>query len=114
MQNAPGRVASDAYNNHGPNAGKTYDGKPIPPWDEFALITQERWAASEKASGRLRLEQFPPVAHIADDVVRDAFIRAQSRYIDECALHSAPLSTRVLLECFEDELRQLVALRPPK
>jgi hypothetical protein len=114
MQKAPGRVASDAYNNHGPNAGKTYDGKPIPPWDEFALITQERWAASEKASGRLRLEQFPPVAHIADDVVRDAFARAQSRYSAECLMHNAPLPTSILLECFEAELRQLEAHHPPK
>lgn len=114
QQKAPGQTTSDAYNSHGPNAGKTFDGRDIPPWNEFALITQERWAAAEKAAGRLRLDQFPPVAHIADDVVAAAFARAQSRYSTECAMHSAPLSTRLLLECFEDELRQLEALRPPK
>jgi hypothetical protein len=114
MQKAPGQTTSDAYNSHGPNAGKTFDGRDIPPWNEFALITQERWAASEKAAGRLRLDQFPPVAHIADDAVRDAFVRAQVRYSNECGMHNAPLSTRVLLECFEDELQKLEATHLPR
>ena len=112
QQKAPGQTTSDAYNSHGPNAGKTFDGRDIPPWNEFALITQERWAAAEKAAGRLRLDQFPPVAHIADDIALAAFARAQSRYSAECVLHNAPLLTRVLLECFEDELSKLSTAPP--
>jgi hypothetical protein len=46
----PGQVAFDAYNNHGPNAGKTYDGKPIPPWGEIAEHTRERWEVAAKAT----------------------------------------------------------------
>lgn len=107
----PGQRSFEAYNSAGANPGKTLDDKDVPEWRDLSDDVRAKWAASELAAGRLRLEQFPPVAHVFDDVVLDALRRAQSRYGDECFLHNAPLPTRVLLECFEDELRRLDA--PP-
>jgi len=55
-ETTPGQVAFEAYNAHGPNAGKTYDGKPIPRWraespgePEISDITRERWEAAAQA-----------------------------------------------------------------
>ena len=98
----PGQASFEAYTNHGENAGKTYDGKSIPPWCELADFTKARWAASEQAAVRSRLDG------LGNDRpgIKDAFARAHKRYDDECFLHSAPLSLRVLFDCLEDELRK--------
>jgi hypothetical protein len=104
-----GQRSFEAYNNAGANPGKTWDGKDVPEWRNLSDDVRAKWAASELAAGRLRLEQFPPVAHTATEKVREVFDRAQGRYDDECLTHSAPLPTRILLECFEDELRRLDA-----
>jgi hypothetical protein len=48
-QKTPGQIAFEAYNAHGPNAGRTYDGKPIPPWGELAEHTRERWEEAAEA-----------------------------------------------------------------
>lgn len=41
------RVMFDAYNKQA--GGKTYDGKPIPPWDEIGDNVQARWFAAALA-----------------------------------------------------------------
>lgn len=106
MQKAPGQESFEAYNAAGDNPGRTYDDKPVPTWENLSDDVRAKWAAAEKAAGCLRLDQFQPVAHVTDDVVLAAFARAQVRYSNECLMHNAPLSTRVLLECFEDELQK--------
>jgi hypothetical protein len=110
---SPGQASFEAYNSHGANPGKTYDGKPVPTWKNLSDDVRAKWAAAELAAGRLRLGQFPPTAHIEDSHVFDAFKRARAHHNEACATESAPLSTRLLLEGFEDELRQLEAKRPP-
>ncbi len=104
MTKADGQTSFEAYNAHGPNAGKTFDGRDVPPWSELALITQERWAAAETAAGRKRLDAFglPPRGDMAE-----AFNRALIRYDRECIAHNCELTLRVLLECFEDELQKM-------
>lgn len=40
----------DAYNAQGPNPGKTYDGKSVPPWESLGDQVQGKWiAAARKA-----------------------------------------------------------------
>lgn len=56
----PGQVAFEAYNNHGPNAGKTYDGKLIPPWGELAEHTRERWEVAAAAVRAIGIGDPPP------------------------------------------------------
>jgi hypothetical protein len=111
MQNksplAPGQASFEAYNSHGPRAGLTHDGKPVPAWPDLSDDVRAKWAAAEKAAGKARLEQFPPIAHVDVDSSQAAFRRALVRYEAECIMQSAPFPTRILLECFEDELSKL-------
>ena len=104
---APGQTSFEAYNEAGANPGKTYDGKPVPTWENLSDDVRAKWAAAEKAAERVRMEQFPPVAHLAVDTTEAAFHRALVRYEAECIMQSAPFPTRILLECFEDELQNL-------
>lgn len=53
-------MAFEAYNNHGPNAGRTYDGKPIPPWSELAEHTRERWEVAAAAARAIGIGDPPP------------------------------------------------------
>lgn len=43
------RLAFDAYNQHGPRAGLTHDGKPVPRWDELGDSVRDKWTASAEA-----------------------------------------------------------------
>ena len=114
MQKSPGQTSFESYNTAGGNPGLTWDKKPVPVWENLSDDVRAKWAAAEKAAGRLRLEQFPPTAHIEDSYVLGAFKRARARHNEACYIESAPLPTRLLLECFEDELKQLEAKHPPK
>lgn len=102
-------LAFDTYNNHGPNAGKTYDGKPIPPWDAIAKGTQERWEAAAKAvaqaAERALLDDFTAaLGETRADGVGVAFEAALKRYYLACALENGPLELRVLFSMIAEEL----------
>jgi len=103
----PGQTSFESYNAAGIHPGKTHDGKPVPTWENLSDDVRAKWAVAERAAGRLCLEQFAPVAMMPGADVVGAFQRAQVRYSGECAMHNAPLPTRILLECFEDELQRL-------
>jgi hypothetical protein len=107
---APGQAAFESYNAAGDNPGLTWDKKPVPTWPDLSDDVRAKWAAAEKAAGRVRLEAFPPIATLHDPILLNAFARAQKRYSTECILHNAPLPTPIFLECFEDELSKL----PPR
>jgi hypothetical protein len=108
MHKVPGQQSFEAYNNAGANPGTAWDGKDVPLWNDLPDNVQAKWAAAEKAAGRLRLAEFP--GHdLGREQVADAFARAHERYERECVAHNAPLQMRVLLECFEDELIKQMA-----
>ena len=104
MQKAPGQQTFEAYNDAGANPSKTHDGKAVPAWDALTDDVRAKWAAAEKAAGRARLDSFPSLASVAVFAVEEAFLAALKRYDDECIMHNGRLTTRVLLECFADEL----------
>lgn len=108
MQKTLGQIAFDTYNDHGPNAGKTFDGKPIPPWDEIAEHTRERWEAGAKAvedtAERALLDQLTATIGNKKDFGA-AFERAVKRYDLECIAHNGPLALKVLFEIFANELK---------
>ena len=104
MQKTPGQESFEAYNAAGANPGKTHDDKDVPAWDNLSIDVRAKWAAAEKAAGRARLDSFPSLASVAAFAVEEAFAAALKRYDDECIMHNACLTTRVLLECFADEL----------
>jgi hypothetical protein len=39
----------DAYNTQGPNPGKTWDGKDVPPWENLGEQVQAKWIAAASA-----------------------------------------------------------------
>ena len=52
MQDAPkslGRIAFEAYNAHGPNAGKTHDGRLVPAWEDMTDDVRSKWEAAAVA-----------------------------------------------------------------
>jgi hypothetical protein len=108
----PGQVAFDAYNNHGPNAGKTYDGKPIPPWGEIAEHTRERWEAGAKAAARATFSY--QAGRHTDEQLSAAFAEAVRRFGAECMMHNGPLSLFTLAEILENELQAIgIGDKPP-
>ena len=40
----------DAYNAQGPNPGKTWDGKEVPPWEKVGPQVQGKWIAAARAA----------------------------------------------------------------
>ncbi len=46
------KLMFEAYNNDGPNKGKTWDGKPVPPWSECGPSVQHKWIAAAYAADR--------------------------------------------------------------
>lgn len=104
IEKEPGRRAFEHYNNAGTNPGKDWRGNPVPDWKDLTDDVRVKWAATEKLIGRDRLEAFG--AHRSDSSLVVAFGKALGRYGLECVAHNAPLPLRVLLECFEDELRR--------
>jgi hypothetical protein len=107
----PGQVAFEAYNNHGPNAGKTYDGKPIPPWDEIAEHTRERWEAGARDAIRARFSY--SAGRHTDEQLKGAFDRAVVQFGKDCVTYNGPLSLLTLIEHFEAELRTIGIGDPP-
>jgi hypothetical protein len=109
MPKTPGQVNFDGYNNHGPNAGKTHDGKDVPPWEKLGDVTRERWEAGacdvKHSAERALLDQLHEIIGDKKDV-GPAFERALKRYDVECQIHNGPLALRVLFEIFGDELRK--------
>lgn len=103
MQKEPGQESFEAYNNAGANPGKTHDGKPVPAWHDLGENVRTKWAAAELAARGLRLDAFGRDR----EGIKEAFDRALIRYDQECMAHNGPLSLRVLLGCFDDELRKL-------
>lgn len=107
MQKTLGQVAFDAYNNHGPRAGKTFDGRPIPPWEagepggpHVEQVTKERWEASAEATRIAYLNGF---GQDRADIER-IFARANARFGELCIANNGPLSLRYLIEFFREEL----------
>ena len=52
MQDAPkslGRIAFEAYNAHGPNAGKTHDGRLVPAWEDMTDDVRSKWEVAARA-----------------------------------------------------------------
>ena len=43
------RRAFDAYNNAGANPGKTFDGRPVPAWENLNDDVREKWCAAVAA-----------------------------------------------------------------
>lgn len=44
----------NSYNAQGPNPGKTFDGRDVPPWEKLSLQVQQKWAAVARAALALR------------------------------------------------------------
>lgn len=44
-----GRIAFEAYNAAGVNAGKTFDGRPVPAWDALSDDVRAKWQAGTAA-----------------------------------------------------------------
>lgn len=105
MPKTPGHSAFDGYNNHGPNAGKTHDGKDVPPWENLGDITRERWEAGARSAIRDRFAY--SAGRLTDEQLKDAFGRAVVRFSAECMMHNGPLSLHTLIEIFESELPTL-------
>lgn len=40
------RAAFNSYNRNGPNPFKTFDGRPVPPWEEIGPSVQGKWIAA--------------------------------------------------------------------
>ncbi len=38
----------DAYNAEGPNPGKTFDGRSVPPWEQCGPQVQGKWRAAAR------------------------------------------------------------------
>jgi hypothetical protein len=39
-----------AYNGHGENAWKTWDGRPVPPWESLTDDVRQKWIAAALAA----------------------------------------------------------------
>lgn len=51
------KLMFEAYNHEGPNPGKTWDGRDVPPWDKCGDQVQAKWrAAARKARALGRTE----------------------------------------------------------
>ena len=114
MLKEPGQESFETYNNAGANPGKTHDGKPVPAWHDLGENVRAKWAAAEKRAGVVRLEAFGDRPYYPGHALVIAFGLALGRYAKECYAHNAPLSLRILLECFEDELKKLRFAASPK
>lgn len=44
------RAAFDAYNEHGPNPWKTFDGRDVPRWEQLNDDVRAKWTAAVRAT----------------------------------------------------------------
>lgn len=51
----------NAYNEHGPNAWKTFDGRPVPKWNELNDAVRDKWRAAARVHPLAKLV-VPPAA----------------------------------------------------
>lgn len=109
MPKTHGQINFDGYNNHGPNAGKTHDGKNVPPWEHLGEVTCERWEAGardvKQSTERALLDRFYEVLDGRKNV-GPAFERALARYDIECQAHNGPLALSVFFDILGDEIRK--------
>ena len=105
-----GQVNFEGYDNHGPSAGKTFDGRPVPPWGELSDVTRKRWEAGAQ---RVVRERFGATVDAADSTLRGAFDRALKRYDDLCMMHNGPHTLLALFEFFEQETSIGIPFPPP-
>ena len=48
----------EAYNLAGPNPGKTWDGKDVPPWEKCGEQVQGKWMAAARRARKLGREEW--------------------------------------------------------
>lgn len=97
-----GRRAFDAYNAQGPNPGKTFDGREVPPFEKVGPQVQAKWIAAARAlltplakgdpvfeTRSPRAAPPPPPARQLDAVRRCKLCGAQSGHNEENVRHAA-------------------------
>lgn len=105
MSNQPrtlGQIAFEAYNGAGKAPGFTYDGEPVPTWENLSEDVRAKWEAGAQATGAAFLAAFQDVQ--GDGHVQFAYGRAVWHFETACATNSAPLTARLFLTFMLQEL----------